>query len=95
MSEAVKTDKRYRQNKLFDTYPKSPIGVPPDLKEIIWKDHLQNGGTSKIQHYLNDCLIPEHIRLMKIAEQHMGHQVPMDEIVDAVERNIDIIFEKD
>jgi hypothetical protein len=80
MQEAVKVDKRRRANPHYAAYPKCQIGVSPELKELIRLNEIHNNGTGKIQHYVNDTVIPCHVLIMKAYQEGTGRMWTMDEI---------------
>ena len=76
-----KKDKRRRSNPAYAGYPKCLIGISPELREIILMYQLHNGGTGKIQHYVNDTLVPCHVALMNHYKELKGEMWPMEDIV--------------
>jgi hypothetical protein len=93
MQEAVKVDKRRRENPYYSAYPKCQIGVSPELKEIIRLNEIHNNGTGKIQHYVNDTVIPCHVQIMKAYHESSGKMWTMEEITRDILRRFKTINE--
>lgn len=84
MNSINNLDGRIRKNKSYAKYPKSLIGVTPELRQIILDDALHGEGPNKIQWHVNDILIPEYVRLRTTVNSVAGRHVSMAEIVDTI-----------
>jgi len=80
-------DKRRRSNPDYAGYPKCLIGISPELREIILMSQLHNGTTGKIQHYVNDTLVPCHIKLIRHYQDMTGRMWTMEDIVNDIINN--------